>query len=133
MKKLIYNQNLHLSISILIVIPIALVYGTLPNQNLVNPFTFTAISTDLANILKAIMGLYLAFAAFWLYAIFNHQFWAAATISNILFMLGLGLGRVVSIFVDGTPSPIFMFGTLGELILGFYGIYILSKNKNPVV
>lgn len=123
------QKNLHLIISIGIVIPIGLIYGLQPDLL----FNVKINSTDEANILKAIMGLYLAFAVFWLYAIYDNQFWVVATISNILFMLGLGLGRVVSSFVDGTPSPIFMFGTLGELILGFYGIYILSKNKNPIV
>lgn len=132
MKKIIYTQNLHLSISAIIVIPIALVYGSLPNQNSVNPFDFTAILTDLANILKAIMGLYIAFALFWVYAIFNNKFWASATISNILFMSGLGFGRVVSSIIDGLPSPIFILGTFGELLLAFYGIFLLSKNKNAI-
>jgi Domain of unknown function (DUF4345) len=42
-------------------------------------------------------------------------------------MLGLGFGRIISIVVDGIPSTIFIFGTIGELVLGFYALYTLKK------
>jgi hypothetical protein len=117
------TQNLHLIISTLIVIPAAIVYGF--QENLL--FDVQINSIDEANMLKAIMGLYLGFASLWILGIINSNFWKTATISNMLFMLGLGFGRIISIVVDGIPSTIFIFGTIGELVLGFYALYTLKK------
>ncbi len=117
------RNNFHLIISTAIVIPAAFVYGFNPNLFLV----VDTNTIDEANILKAIMGLYLAFASLWILGIFNQNYWKTATICNMLFMLGLGFGRIISIFFDGFPSIIFILGTVGELVLGFYGIYQLKK------
>jgi hypothetical protein len=44
-------------------------------------------------------------------------------------MLGLGFGRIISMLFDGFPSSVFIIGTIGEMILGFYGCYILQREK----
>jgi hypothetical protein len=44
-------------------------------------------------------------------------------------MMGLGLGRVLSLFLDGTPTFGYQFGTFAELFIGCYGIWVLT-NKN---
>jgi uncharacterized membrane protein len=118
-------KNLHLFISVLIVIPAALVYGFQPNLL----FDVNLDTIDEANILKAIMGLYLAFATLWIVGILNPSLWKVATVSNIIFMLGIAFGRIISLFCDGFPSGVFVIGTLGEMILGFYGCYILQREK----
>jgi uncharacterized membrane protein len=118
-------KNLHLFISVLIVIPAALVYGFQPNLL----FDVNLDTIDEANILKAIMGLYLAFATLWIVGILNPSLWKVATVSNIIFMLGLGFGRIISMLFDGFPSSVFIIGTIGEMILGFYGCYILQREK----
>ncbi len=118
-------KNLHLIISSVIVISVAFIYGFQPNLL----FDVTINSTDEANIFKAIMGLYLAFASLWIVAIFKNGYWEIATISNIIFMLGLGLGRIVSLILDGKPSTIFVIGLVGELILGFYALYQINNLK----
>lgn len=41
----------------------------------------------------------------------------------MIFMLCLGFGRLLSIFIDGTPTFGYTFGTAAELFLGFYGFY----------
>ena len=98
-----------------------------------NPNSFLKVDTntiDEANILKAIFGLYLAFASLWIVGIFNKNYWKTATICNMFFMFGLGFGRIVSMILDGIPSTIFVLGTLGELVLGIYAYYQLkSINK----
>ncbi len=119
------NKNLHLIISTAIVVSAAFVYGFKPNLFLV----VDTNTIDEANILKAIMGLYLAFASLWILGMLNQKFWKTATICNMLFMLGLGFGRIVSIIYDGIPSMIFVAGTLGELVLGFYAYYLINKSK----
>ncbi len=120
------TNNLHLIISSAIVISAAFVYGFSPNL-------FLKVDTntiDEANILKAIFGLYLAFASLWILGIFNQNFWKTATICNMLFMFGLGFGRIISVILDGIPSTIFVIGTFGELVLGFYAFYIFNKLNN---
>jgi Domain of unknown function (DUF4345) len=125
MKNNLNLKNLHLLISTPIVISAALVYGF-------NPNSFLEVDTntiDEANVLKAIFGLYLAFASLWIIGIFNSNIWKTATISNMLFMIGLGFGRIISMILDGFPSTIFVFGTIGELVLGFYALYQLKLNS----
>jgi hypothetical protein len=118
-------KNLHLIISIIIVIPVAIFYGVKPDYL----FEVSLNSTDELNIFKAIMGLYLGFATLWIYGIIKPEFWKAATISNMIFMLGLAFGRICSITVDGIPTTIFALGTIGELILGIFAWYQLKKQK----
>ncbi len=125
MKNYLNFRNLHLIISLPIVLSAALVYGF-------NPTLFLQVNTntiDEANILKAIMGLYLAFASLWILGILNIIFWKTATICNILFMLGLAFGRIISIILDGIPSTIFVLGTFGELVLGIFSLYQLKSKK----
>lgn len=118
-------KNLHLIISVLIVIPIGCIYGFQPNLL----FDVNLNTIDEANIFKAIMGLYLAFASLWIVGILKPTFWKIATVSNMFFMLGLAFGRIISIFFDGFPSGVFVIGTLGELVLGFYAWYQLQKHR----
>lgn len=125
MTKIFRISNLHLSISALIVLPIAFIYGFQPNLL----FDVSINSIDEANIFKAVMGLYVGFALFWIFGIFDHQYWKVATISNFIFMLGLGFGRIISLFLDGIPCQLFVLGTVGELILGYYAFYQFKSNK----
>ena len=123
------NQNIivkiHLAISILIVVPVSFIYGFDPSSQ----FEIVPKSTDEYNLLKAFMGLYLGFSTLWILGIFKKEYLKVALISNMIFMLGLGFGRVVSILLDGTPTFGYTFGTIAELFLGFYGVWILT-NKN---
>lgn len=120
-------KKIHLIISAIIVIPVGCIYGFNPDLL----FDVKVNSTDEANIFKAIMGLYFSFSFFWILGILKSSLWKSATISNIVFMLGLALGRVISMISDGVPSNIFVVGTLGELVLGFYGLQQLKKEKSP--
>jgi hypothetical protein len=130
MKTTFLLKNLHLIISTLIVVPVAFTYGILPNKILPVFLDFKVETTDLHNVFRAIMGLYLAFSVFWILGIFKSNYWYAATLSNMLFMLGLACGRIVSLLLDGMPSLVFFVGTIGELILALYAFYQLKKIKN---
>ncbi|MBK9223875.1 MAG: DUF4345 domain-containing protein [Flavobacterium sp.] len=130
MKTTFLLKNLHLIISTLIVVPVAFTYGILPNKILPLFLDFKVETKDLHNVFRAIMGLYLAFSVFWILGIFKSNYWYAATLSNMLFMLGLACGRIVSLLVDGIPSIVFFVGTIGELILALYAFYQLKNIKN---
>lgn len=101
----------------------------MPNGIPGNIFHFKFEDVDLASIFRALMGLYIAMAIFWLIGIIKSEFWIAATLSNILFMAGLAFGRIVSILFDGTPSYIFLAGLAGEILLAIWGISNLKKYK----
>lgn len=120
-----FLKKLHLIISAAIVVPVGLVYGGKPDLL----FEVSLQSPDEFSIFKAIMGLYLGFSFFWILGIFQKQFWKAATISNMIFMLGLAFGRLVSMFLDGLPSTVFLLGTVGELVLGVYAYYQLTDDE----
>ncbi|MBC7523864.1 MAG: DUF4345 domain-containing protein [Flavobacterium sp.] len=118
-------KNLHLILSSIIVIPVAIVYGFCPHLL----FQITINSINEHSIFKAIMGLYLAFGLLFILGICYRHYWKTATQVNILFMFSLAFGRIISFVFDGFPSPVFLFGTLGELILGFYGLLQLKQHS----
>jgi len=126
MNKFVKPSNLHLTISILIVVTVAFVYGFKPDLW----FDVKLKTIDEVNIYKAIMGIYIAFSSLWFVGIIREKFWQMATISNFLFMLGLAFGRMISLLFDGIPSTIFLLGTIGELALGFYAFYQFKNQKN---
>lgn len=117
--------KIHLVISVLIVIPVAFVYGFNPDSQ----FDIHLNSVDELNQFKAIMGLYLGFSMLWILGIFKRNFLKIALISNMVFMLGLSLGRAMSMFLDGAPTFGYQFGIFAELLLGIYGLWILKTRK----
>ena len=121
-----FADRIHLIISIAVVIPAAIIYGFFPESVL----DITPNTIDESNFHKAIMGLYLGFSIIWLLGILKEGYLKIALISNIIFMLGLGFGRVLSIFLDGMPSIVYSLGTIGELALGIYGLYVYKQIRS---
>lgn len=121
-------KNLHLATSVVIIIPVALAYGALPNIVLPELFDFAVSATDLSNIFRAMMGLYMAMAAVWVTGIFTPKYWASATITNIVFMGGLAAGRLISLCIDGKPSWFLSGGLVLELALMAWGLINLRKH-----
>lgn len=75
------------------------------------------------------MGLYLGFSVLWILGILKNNYLKTAVLTNIIFMLGLGFGRLLSLLIDGIPTFGYIFGTFAEIFLAIYGIWVL-KNKN---
>ncbi|MEM6801697.1 MAG: DUF4345 domain-containing protein [Bacteroidota bacterium] len=120
-------KHLHLLISLSIVIPTGIIYGSpsiLPTQ-----LDIQVNSIDLSNMLKATMCLYLGVSIVWFWGIWKAQYWKRATELNILFMLSLATGRALSILVDGLPSGGYIFGIIAELLEGLLSLYQLKKYK----
>ncbi|TXD82681.1 DUF4345 domain-containing protein [Subsaximicrobium wynnwilliamsii] len=118
-----FINKIHLIISACIVVPIAFVYGFNPGLS----FDMSLETIDEHNFYKAIMGLYLGFSALWILGVFKNQYLKTAVITNLIFMLGLGFGRIISILMDGIPTSGYVFGTVAELFLGFYGLWVLKR------
>ncbi len=118
-------KNLHLLISLSIVIPTGIIYGSpsiLPKQ-----LNIQVNTIDLSNMLKANMCLYLGISFIWILGVWKTKYWKLATELNILFMLTLATGRALSMVIDGLPTVGYVFGIIAEFILGLYSIYQLKK------
>jgi hypothetical protein len=118
-------NKIHLIISACIVIPTAFIYGFKPELS----FDMFLETVDEHNFYKAIMGLYLGFSVLWIFGVLKSSYLKTALITNMVFMLGLGCGRVISIVSDGIPTFGYVFGTGAELFLGIYGLWVI-KNYN---
>jgi len=90
-------------------------------------FDFKVDAINLANIFRAMMGLYLGISVIWVMGIIKSKFWVTATITNITFMGGLALGRLVSLALDGVPGIYFLIGFMLEAVLAIWGLKNLKK------
>lgn len=120
-------KNLHLLTSIILIVPIALAYGSSPNVMLLKLFSISVETVNLSNIFRATMGLYLGFAGCWIVGIVKPAYWTTATLTNIVFMGGLAFGRLLSLILDGLPSYYFLVGLLLEVIFAIWGVINLRK------
>ena len=50
----------------------------------------------------------------------------------VFFAYSLALGRMLSLIVDGMPSPILLFYMAVELIGGTLGLLVLSREKRKL-
>ncbi|MFT5751999.1 MAG: hypothetical protein ACI828_001295 [Flavobacteriales bacterium] len=119
------SKNSHLIISLSIVVPTAIIYGSpsiLPEH-----LDIQVNTIDLSNMLKAIMGLYLGISLVWILGIWKSEYWKRATQLNILFMLTLATGRALSMVADGLPTGGYIFGIVAEFTIGILSIYQLKK------
>lgn len=120
-----FLRNLHLVISLLIVIPTAIIYGS---PSILPKFLDIQVNTnDLSNMLKAIMCLYFGISIVWILGIWKKEYWKSATQLNILFMLTLATGRMLSMVSDGLPKGGYIFGVIAEFVIGLFAIYQLKK------
>lgn len=118
-----FINKIHLIISVLIVVPVAFVYGFNPDSQ----FDIHLHTIDEHNFFKAIMGLYLGFSILWILGIIKANYLKLALVTNVVFMTSLGFGRLLSLLIDGTPTFAYIFGTFAELFLGFYGLWVLKR------
>jgi len=120
-----FFKNLHLLISVLIVLPTGIIYG-LPSI-LSQRLNIQVNTIDLSNMLKAIMCIYIGVSIIWFIGIWKKEYWKRATELNILFMLTLAIGRALSMIIDGLPTSGYIFGIIAEFSIGIYSIYQLKK------
>ncbi|MFP2995023.1 DUF4345 domain-containing protein [Spongiivirga sp. MCCC 1A20706] len=126
MKKLLDLKHLHLITSAVIVISVGLLYGAAPSKIMPWLFGFDVEDLELKNIFRAQMGLYLALGIYWIVGVRKTELWRGATISNIVFMGGLALGRLVSTIMDGFSIQ-YGIGMILEAVYAVWGIYNLTR------
>ena len=118
-------KNVHLLVSLTIVVPTPIIYGS--PSILSEQLDIQVNTIDLSNLLKAIMLLYLGISLVWILGIWKTKYWERATQLNILFMLTLATGRLLSMVIDGLPTEGYIFGILAEFSIGLFSVYQLKK------
>ena len=96
---------------------IALLYGVNPQWFARTFLDMPLLDRNIAHILRAVMGLYLALGLFWLYAAFNQTYRNVAILTTMIFSGGLVIGRIISLFNEGQPAPLLTFYIFAEFAL----------------
>ena len=119
-----------LVLSFVTVCVIASLYGISP-QWFFDTFLVTSQkpSIDQSHILRAVMMLYVALGLFWLYCAFSDRYRDAGIILLAVFCGGLVAGRILSVIVDGIPSPILILYIFMELSLVPVCIWLLRRDN----
>ncbi|MFD0986532.1 DUF4345 domain-containing protein [Methyloligella solikamskensis] len=89
-----------------IVCVIALLYGLDPQWFARSFLGLSDLSVGSAHILRAVMGLYLALAGFWLACALTAKHKNTAVLTIMVFAGGLLAGRCLSFAIDGLPDPL---------------------------
>jgi hypothetical protein len=109
---------------------IALLYGVSPSW-----FFGTFLvdsqppSIDQSPILRAVMLLYIALGLFWLYSAFSEKYRDAGIVVLCIFCGGLVTGRILSVVIDGIPSPLLILYIFMELSLVPVCIWLLRRDN----
>lgn len=111
-------------------IPIALSYGFDPKASMAFLFNIDVNSVESSHIFRAVMGLYLATAIYWVIGAFNPKHTTGALINLIIFMFGLVAGRFLSVGLDGNPNGVLWLYIVLELGFGLVGLAILKTRTN---
>ena len=107
-----------------ILVPPALSYG-------INPAAVLP-KTDQTEMLRAVMGLYLGMTIFCVIAAFTPSWCHVAAIWAVFFLYSIAAGRILSLIVDGVPSPILLFYMAFELIGGTLGLLVLARERRKL-
>jgi Domain of unknown function (DUF4345) len=112
-----------------ILVPPALSYGIDPAAVLPKTMTIAVDGTDQTELLRAVMGLYLGMSTFCAIAAFKPEWRHVAVIWAVFFLYSIAAGRILSLIVDGVPSPILLFYMAVELTGGTVGLYVLARER----
>lgn len=111
--------------------PIALSYGLMPEASLSWLYGIDASAVNLRHIFRAVMGLYLGLIVFWVAGALIPSLRTPALWSLVVFAIGLALGRVLSLALDGWPHPLLFAYTILEFGFGAVGLLLLRRGAQP--
>jgi len=100
----------------------------MPEKSMSYLFNISVSEVNLAHILRAVMGLYLALIIFWVLGAMKENLRQAALYSMVVFMLGLAGGRILSLIVDGVPHWLLLLYLALELLFGVLGLLLVRKS-----
>ena len=108
------------------VFPAALGYGLNPQEFLHILYGIEVENNNLSNIFRAVMGLYVGCVSLWILGAFKESLTVPALWCMFVFMLGIGLGRALSLILDGLPDMIFVFFMFFEFVAAGITFYLLK-------
>ncbi|MFM1889754.1 MAG: hypothetical protein RLZZ565_511 [Planctomycetota bacterium] len=108
-------------------LPIALSYGISPGRVIPAILDVPVETTDLAHVLRAVMGLYVALIGLWIAGSIRSSLTTAALVADVIFMFGLAAGRLLSLVLDGMPSPLLTIYLVLEVGMGLWGVAMLRR------
>ena len=111
-------------------IPIALSYGLIPKRTLSFLYDISSYEINQIHILRAVMGLYLAFVIFWFIGAFKVKFRQAALYCLVVFMFGLAAGRILSLMIEGVPNWLLLVYLVLEMGFGIIGLVLIRKSSD---
>ncbi len=121
-------RQIYLLVCAIGIVPIALSYGLFPRASLGFLFGLELPDPDGIHLFRAVMGLYLALAVFWLAGYARPALRQPAIWSAVVFMLGLAAGRILSLMIDGPGSGLLQLYLGLELVFGAAGAVLLMKS-----
>jgi hypothetical protein len=101
-----------------------LLYGISPRWYAATFLNIPDLNVDFSHLLRATAGLYVALAAFWLYAASLEKYREAVIVTAILFAGGLAVGGCLSSILDGRPAPMLLSYLAAELAVVLIGYWI---------
>ncbi|MBG6202128.1 hypothetical protein IWQ48_003271 [Labrenzia sp. EL_13] len=110
-------------------IPIALGYGFSPNTSAPILYGFEIEGVNQPHIFRAVMGLYFGQIFFWYLGFLNQEFRRPALYMLATFMLGLAIGRLISVVIDGIPNSLLLLYLFLELLIGTSALVALRHGK----
>ena len=116
----------------LFIVPIALNYGLFPARSRPQFLTIPELSTDQTHIYRGVMCLYLGVGLFWAVSGFKPDWQRVAVITAIGFAWSIAIGRVISLIVDGWPSPLLIIYLGIEIAAGLLGLAVLAAADRKV-
>ena len=108
---------------------IGLGYGVAPASVLPLALDIAVEGRDLTHIFRAVMCLYFGISLYWLLAAFRPDWVRPAVMSSVFFIGGLGVGRLLSLLVDGLPSLLLTIYLLLEIAVALVGILLLRHSS----
>ena len=109
------------------VFPVSLIYGGNPAVSMASFYDINVDTVNLSNILRAVMGLYIASCIFWVIGARYEKLRLSALWSLAIFMTGIASGRALSLILDGMPSTLFIFYLGVEVIAAIIGFKLISN------
>lgn len=116
------KESIFLLVAAVGLTPIALAYGLVPAITVPMLYGVEIESVNVTHIFRAVMGLYLAMIVFWILGATREFLRFAGLCSVVVFMGGLAMGRLLSLFLDGIPGAllvIYLFLEVGFALVAF--------------
>ncbi|SBS65604.1 hypothetical protein VAT7223_02785 [Vibrio atlanticus] len=96
-------------------------------------FGIDASPINVTHIFRAVMGLYLSLALFWISTVLIKKYQLPALYSLVVFMLRLAAGRVISLVLDGMPHWLLFIYLILELGFGLVGLKMIHNEQSETV